>query len=162
MVSYGKEIRRTDSVKRTFAWLLCAAWMGLIYIMSAMPGDVSGGQSGLIVDFLLGAVRLFFGAETADVISADTIGLLVRKAAHMTEYAVLFLLYRRALALSGVRHPGVWALVMSACYAATDEWHQGFVADRNPSPADVCIDALGAAAAWCAHTAWIRIKHGRK
>ena len=66
----------------------------------------------------------------------------------MAEYAVLFLLYRRALFLSGARRPGIAALLMSACYAATDEWHQGFVADRNPSPIDVGIDTLGAAIAW--------------
>lgn len=145
-------------MKKAFAWLLCLIWMGVIFLMSSMPGDVSGGQSGLIVDLLLGMIRLFFGQEAAAAISIDTVGLLVRKAAHMTEYAVLFLLYRRALALSGVRRPGVTALVMSACYAATDEWHQSFVADRGPSPVDVGIDTLGASIAWGAHAVLNRIR----
>lgn len=145
-------------MKKAFAWLLCLIWMGVIFLMSAMPGDVSGGQSGMIVDLLLGMIRLFFGQEAAAAISIDTVGLLVRKAAHMTEYAVLFLLYRRALALSGVRRPGVTALVMSACYAATDEWHQSFVADRGPCPVDVGIDTLGASIAWGAHAVLNRIK----
>ncbi len=145
-------------MKKAFAWLLCLIWMGVIYLMSAMPGDVSGGQSGMIVDLLLGMIRLLFGQEAAAAISIDMIGLMVRKAAHMAEYAVLFLLYRRALALSGVRHPGLTALVMSACYAATDEWHQSFVADRGPSPMDVGIDTLGASAAWGAHAILNRIK----
>lgn len=135
-------------MKKIMAWLLCAAWMGVIYLMSAAPGDVSGGQSGMIVDLLLGAIARLFGAEAAASVSAETLGFLVRKGAHMTEYAILFLLYRRALGLSGARRPGVTALMLCACYAATDEWHQGFVAGRNPSPADVCIDTLGAAAAW--------------
>ena len=145
-------------MKKAFAWLLCLIWMGVIFLMSSMPGDVSGGQSGLIVDLLLGMIRLFFGQEAAAAISIDTVGLLVRKAAHMTEYAVLFLLYRRALALSGVRRPGITALVMSACYAATDEWHQSFVADRGPSPVDVGIDTLGASIAWGAHAVLNRIR----
>ena len=145
-------------MKKAFAWLLCLIWMGVIFLMSAMPGDVSGGQSGMIVDLLLGMIRLFFGQEAAAAISIDTVGLLVRKAAHMTEYAVLFLLYRRALALSGVRRPGALALVMSACYAATDEWHQSFVADRGPSPVDVGIDTLGASIAWGAHAVLNRIR----
>lgn len=159
MVSYGKKNREESSVKRTYAWLLCAVWMGVIFFMSAMPGDVSGEQSGLIVDCILGLIRLLFGAEAASSVSVDTIGFLVRKAAHMTEYAVLFLLYRRALALSGAHHPGLTALVMSAGYAATDEWHQCFVADRGPSPVDVGIDTLGAAIAWGAHTIFDRIRH---
>ena len=135
-------------MKKTGAWLLCAIWMGVIYWMSAMPGDISGDQSGMIVDLIRTVIRWAFGAQAAEAVSADTIGFLVRKAAHMTEYAVLFALYWRALSLSGARHPGFVALVMSACYAATDEWHQGFVADRNPSPIDVGIDTLGAAVAW--------------
>jgi len=135
-------------MKKTLSWLLCAVWMGVIYIMSAMPGDVSGGQSGLIVDVLLAIIRLIFGETAATSLPIDTLGLLVRKAAHMTEYAVLFLLYRRALFLSGAKHPSITALCMSACYAAADEWHQGFVADRNPSIIDVGIDTLGASAAW--------------
>ena len=146
-------------MKKTYAWLLCAGWMGVIYLMSAMPGDVSGEQSGLIVDCLLGMIRFLFGAEAAASISVDTAGFLVRKAAHMAEYAVLFLLYRRALALSGAHHPGLAALVMSAGYAMTDEWHQGFVAGRSPSPVDIGIDTLGAAIAWGAHAIFDRIRH---
>ncbi|MCJ7711091.1 MAG: VanZ family protein [Chloroflexi bacterium] len=44
------------------------------------------------------------------------------------------------------RQPRTWAvaLVLTACYAITDELHQGFVAGRYPSPVDVGIDTLGA------------------
>ena len=135
-------------MKKARAWLLCAAWMSVIYIMSAMPGDVSGEQSGMVTELMLAVIRLIFGQGAADAVSIEMLSLLVRKAAHMTEYAVLFLLYRRALVLSGAKRPGFTALVMSVCYAATDEWHQSFIADRNPSPIDVGIDTLGAAIAW--------------
>jgi len=143
-----KAIKGEMRVKKVKAWLLCAVWMGVIYIMSAMPGDTSGAQSGRIVDLVLAVIRLLFGPDAASAISVDTLGLMVRKAAHMAEYAVLFCLYRRALTLSGAKHPAISALLMSACYAATDEWHQSFVADRGPSPVDVGIDTLGAAIAW--------------
>ena len=156
----GKEKQGVNSMKKAFAWLLCLIWMGVIYLMSAMPGDISGEQSGLIVNLALGMIRFLFGQEAAASVSVDLISFLVRKAAHMAEYAVLFLLYRRALALSGVRHPYITALAMSACYAATDEWHQGFVADRGPSAVDVGIDTLGSSIAWGAHALWRRItKH---
>ena len=143
-----KAIRREMCVKKVNAWLLCAVWMGVIYMMSAMPGDTSGAQSGRIVDLVLTIIRFLFGPDAAASVSMETLELLVRKAAHMAEYAVLFCLYRRALSLSGAKHPAAAALLMSVCYAATDEWHQGFVEDRGPSPIDVGIDALGAAAAW--------------
>ena len=135
-------------MKKARSWLLCAAWMGVIYFMSAMSGDVSSEQSGRVMRLLLAVIRLLFGQEAAAAVSEELLSLLVRKAAHMAEYAVLFLLYRHALSLSGVKRSGLAALLLSACYAATDEWHQSFVADRGPSIVDVGIDTLGAAMAW--------------
>ena len=87
-------------------------------------------------------------------IPQDIVHLIVRKGAHMAEYAVLFALYRRALRLSGARRPGVLALVLCAAYAATDEMHQGFVAGRGPSAVDVAIDTAGAAAMWAVMAGW--------
>ncbi|MGN0777236.1 MAG: VanZ family protein [Candidatus Ventricola sp.] len=135
-------------MEKAGAWLSALVWMGVIFFMSAMPGDVSGEQSGRLVQLVLSAAAFLFGEDAAAGVSADTIHLLVRKGAHMAEYAILFLLYRRALIKSGARRPGVTALCLCACYAATDEVHQAFVADRGPSAADVALDTLGAALAW--------------
>lgn len=138
-------------MKKAAAWALCAVWMGVIFIMSAMPGDVSGAQSGMITRLIASVLVLLPGGGR---ILQDTVHLLVRKGAHMAEYAVLFALYRRALRLSGARRPGMTALVMCAAYAATDEMHQGFVAGRGPSLVDVAIDTAGAAAMWAVMAGW--------
>jgi len=138
-------------MKKAAAWALCAVWMGVIFIMSAMPGDVSGAQSGMITQLIASVLALLPGGVR---IPQDTVHLLVRKGAHMAEYAVLFALYRRALRLSGARRPGMTALVMCAAYAATDEMHQGFVSGRGPSPVDVAIDTAGAAAMWAVMAGW--------
>ena len=145
-------------MKKAGAWLGALAWMGVIFMMSAMPGDVSGAQSGRIAQLALRAIALLFGEDAASGVSPDVINLLVRKGAHMAEYAILFLLYRRALHASGARRTGLAALCLCACYAATDEGHQAFVAGRGPSVADVCIDTLGAALAWGALGALRRMK----
>lgn len=141
----------TQGKMKRLAWTLSGLWMAVIFIMSAMPGDVSGEQSGLIVRILL---RLFPGAGEA----IPMLELLVRKAAHMTEYAVLFLLYRWALSLSGVRRAGITALAMTVGYAATDELHQMFTPDRGPSPVDVLIDGCGALIGWGAAIVYEKIK----
>ncbi|MDD7173515.1 MAG: VanZ family protein [Clostridiales bacterium] len=133
-------------MKKAAAWALCAAWMALIFFMSAMPGDVSGEQSGTIVDLLLGALETAGVAQEA--IDPAMLELLLRKGAHMAEYAVLFVLFFRALRLSGAHHPGLTALLMSAAYAATDEFHQMFSEGRGPSPVDVLIDIAGAGGGW--------------
>lgn len=135
-------------MKRIKAWLPAALWMGVIFMMSAMPGDVSGDTSGRLMKLLLWLISLIAGDEAAAGIPLDTLHLLIRKAAHMTEYAVLFLLYHRALRMENAKHPGLYALALCAAYAATDEFHQGFVEARGPSAADVGIDTLGAGIAW--------------
>ena len=62
---------------------------------------------------------------------------MLRKGAHVTEYAVLGGLLYRALR----REP--LALAAGIAYAATDELHQHFVRGRHASPVDVAIDAVG-------------------
>jgi VanZ family protein len=88
------------------------ALMGLIFFFSAQP-DLGTG---------LGAW--------------DTV---LRKAAHMLEYGVLWWLWHRALRF---RHPAV-AVAITIAYAATDEFHQHFVSGRHGTPVDVLIDAAG-------------------
>ena len=131
-------------MKKTAAWLPAVLWMGVIFFMSAAPGDISGEQSGLVVDLLLTLWRYLSGGAPLDPDTLETLSFLVRKAAHMSEYAVLALLYRRALTQNGVSRPGSKALLLAALYACTDEIHQAFVPDRGPSPVDVLIDAAGA------------------
>src|SRR5262245_43017940 len=72
----------------------------------------------------------------------------LRKAAHVSEYAVLAVLLYRAFvhtvfqsrrALSA----GV-VLLSCAAYAASDEFHQSFVPSRTASLRDVMIDVCGA------------------
>jgi VanZ family protein len=74
---------------------------------------------------------------------------ILRKGAHVTEYAVLGALLYRALG----REP--LALAVGIAYAATDELHQYFVRGRHASPVDVAIDAVGLAAGMLL---WLRLR----
>ena len=63
----------------------------------------------------------------------------------MAIFGALALLLWRALALTTrLRRPWVWAPVVTALYAITDELHQSFVPGRDPSLRDVAIDVAGA------------------
>jgi len=75
--------------------------------------------------------------------SAATIGLLhmlIRKAAHFTNYGILFWLLIRG-PLYGRPYT---ALALCVCYAFLDEGHQIFVPGRTPSLYDVALDSSGA------------------
>ena len=137
----------SPGLRRGTAWALCAGWMAFIFLMSAMPGDVSGAQSGMVVRILLAVHDALWGPSGMSPQAISTLETLVRKAAHMAEYAVLALLFCHALRLSSARRPACRALLMCLVYAATDEFHQSFVGGRGPSPVDVMIDTAGAALA---------------
>ena len=149
-------------MRKFAAWALCAAWMLVIFMMSAMPGDVSGQQSGFVTELLEKALALLLGAQTAGKIPMDTLELIVRKCAHMGEYAVLFWLLAHALSVSGAKHPARTALIVCALYAASDEFHQCFSDGRGPSPVDVMIDTVGASAALGLRAAALHIRRHKK
>jgi VanZ family protein len=76
----------------------------------------------------------------------------VRKAAHVTEYAILGLLVWRAIRKPNAAssRPWLWpqaglCLLFVALYAASDEIHQAFVPTRQASAWDVLLDTLGGA-----------------
>jgi hypothetical protein len=98
---------------RVSAWAPVVVWAALIFTLSAIPSLDSG----------LG----FWD-------------LVLRKLAHLGEYAVLGALLYRALR----REP--LALLLASAYAATDEVHQAFVSGRQGSPVDWLIDTAGALA----------------
>ena len=104
---------------RLAAWLPVIGWAALIFAFSAQPNLRFVPDAGL--DFV------------------------VRKAGHIGVFGILALLLWRALAgTTAWRRPWAWALALAVLYAATDEFHQGFVAGRHESAVDVGIDAAGA------------------
>jgi len=70
----------------------------------------------------------------------EVIHYAIRKAAHFTEYGVLFLLLIRG----PMRGHTAWALAVCALYAMLDEGHQMFIPDRTASLYDVALDFSGA------------------
>ena len=92
------------------AWLPVVLWAALIFGLSSIP-DLGTGLGGW--------------------------DLLLRKLAHMAEYAVLGFLLFRAI---GQAAP---AIALGVAYAVTDEIHQTFVDGRHGVWYDVVVDSAG-------------------
>ena len=103
-------------------WLPVVVWAAVIFTLSSITALSSG----------LGVW--------------DTI---LRKAAHVTEYAVLGALLLRAFEREAP------ALAAGIVYAASDELHQHFVRGRHGAPVDVAIDTIGVAAGMLV---WLRVR----
>jgi VanZ family protein len=96
---------------------------------------------------LMGAI-FFFSAQPDLGTGLGVWDTILRKAAHMAEYGLLWFLWHRAL---DTQNP-VPAALITLAYAATDELHQSFVEGRHGTPVDVLIDAAGIAVAIAIHT----------
>jgi VanZ family protein len=92
------------------AWLPVVVWAAVIFALSSVPSLSSG---------------------------LGTTDLVLRKIAHVSEYALLGALLLRALERE------VPAFLAGVAYAITDEIHQHFVSGRHAAPIDVAIDAAG-------------------
>lgn len=85
--------------------------------------------------------------------SPETLGMLhgvIRKSAHFFEYFIFSLLVLRGVCGGRAGWKLSWALAtvaIAAAYAALDELHQAFVAERTGSALDSLLDTCGAAAA---------------
>lgn len=103
-------------------WLPVVVWAAVIFALSSLPSLSSG----------LG--------------TWDTV---LRKGAHLAEYAILGALLYRAFEREAP------ALAAGVAYAATDELHQHFVRGRHGAPVDVAIDAAGVALGMLV---WLRLR----
>ncbi|HXE42798.1 MAG TPA: VanZ family protein [Candidatus Baltobacteraceae bacterium] len=125
-------------------WLPVLLWMTLIFSFSS---DTHSQQhsSRFVEPFL----HWLFPQMPQDGIERIHHG--IRKCGHLTEYAILALWIWRALHQSKNNLPD-WSwpkvggtLLIVFLYAATDEFHQRFVATRTPMISDVLIDTIGGA-----------------
>lgn len=106
-------------------WLPAVVWAGIIFIFSNFP--------------------------TARVVPVSWQDFLFKKTIHLTEYAIFFLLWFRALKNTAdfpLPKTGRWVFIWTVFYAITDEFHQTFIYGREGTIRDVIIDGGGALLAW--------------
>ncbi|MGH8337894.1 MAG: VanZ family protein, partial [Gammaproteobacteria bacterium] len=108
-------------------------WMGCLFLLSTTV--FSAANTSKVIEPIL---RFIFPGASAATIAMEH--GLVRKAAHFTNYGILFWLLIRG-PMQGRPYA---ALGFCVFYALLDESHQIFVPGRTPSLYDVAIDSSGA------------------
>ena len=101
-------------------WFPVAIWAAVIFVLSAKP---------------LPTTSEFYWKD-----------FVVKKTAHLIEYAVFGTLVFRALINSGVsrKKAAIWSILISILYSLSDEFHQSFTPGREPRIRDVIFDTIGA------------------
>jgi VanZ family protein len=109
-------------------------------------GVFSGDLTRPLLARLLDLLRLDLSAAAFSVLHT-----VLRKSAHLFEYAVFSFLLYRALGngdrLSWQPHIARWCILVGAVFSLGDEFHQAFVRSRGASLVDCAIDTAGAALA---------------
>jgi VanZ family protein len=121
-------------------WVVTVAWAAQIFDFSTAT------FGGVFTTWLLSQI-LHLLHVTVSFPTFRLLHHLMRKSAHITEYALFsMLLYcslgRRSRAWK--KKTAICTLVVSALYSLSDEFHQLFVPGRGPSIFDSGIDTLGA------------------
>ena len=135
---------------RLILGIMLAGWMIIIFWFSNQPATESSEISGTISYRLVEDTdEIFNWGLTTDQIGniAGNIEYPIRKAAHMTEYAILFLLSYLATVKISMSQSRFYnrsiAVLISLLYACSDEMHQLLVPGRSGKMIDVGIDMAG-------------------
>jgi VanZ family protein len=123
------------------AWATTALWAGLIFELSTETYSAS--TTGWLLEQALSILHLHLSPA-----SFATLHLLIRKLAHLTEYAILALLLYYSLQVHRAEtwraRTALWAILVAGLYSLTDEYHQSFEPGRTASLMDCGIDTTGA------------------
>ncbi|MEY8390914.1 VanZ family protein [Lachnospiraceae bacterium 45-W7] len=135
-------------MRKRITGIIVIVWMAVIFAFSAQPARQSS-KTSQSVSYKIAEwqSRLSGRQKTKEELTAQAqaMQLIIRKGAHMGEYAFLAFLLCVHLSCYGVnrRKMALLSLGLTACYAASDEIHQLFVPGRAGRLTDVCIDTAG-------------------
>ncbi|HMN19172.1 MAG TPA: VanZ family protein [Candidatus Moranbacteria bacterium] len=104
-------------IEKISAWALALSWAVVIFLLSAMPGNPQHVPS----------MNYF----------------MLRKGAHILEYAALSFFLVRALFFSNFRFAELWGVLLALLFAFSDELHQRYVPFREGKIPDVLFDVGG-------------------
>ena len=114
--------KTNKNIKLLKLWIPVAIWMILIFLMS--------NRTSLKASYF------------------DPLDFVIKKTAHVTEYAILLILLFRAFYQSWRKKFDInklenYAIIITQIYAISDEWHQSHIAGRTATIRDMFIDFVG-------------------
>lgn len=125
---------------------LIIIWMIIVFMFSNQNGEQSQKTSNsvteIIVQILTNNQNI---TEEEKSILIDNADFIIRKLAHFTIYLIGGMLILNYINTFGIetKKKFIISMMIGVSYAAFDEFHQYFVAERSAQILDVCIDSLG-------------------
>lgn len=142
--------------KLILMWMPILAWAAVIFMLSSQPYEKQSLRPFLTdtvnIDWVRWQLSNLSFIYAGKVISIDTVSVvgflefIIRKGAHFFVFFILgWLLYRGLNSIFQSRQllSFMVSLFLVAFYAASDEYHQIFTANRTPLVNDVFLDFFG-------------------
>lgn len=127
-------------MKKHIMLIPISVWIFLIYFNSLQNADLSGANSGWVLDFVLNLFSKF-----SIILDPINTHYFIRKSAHVTEFfilASLFTIYFKNYNLSKM-YKLIYSLSLPLIVAIIDEVIQTYVPGRAGLFSDVIIDSIG-------------------
>ena len=122
-------------------WVITLTWAGNVTFLST--ASFGGSVTGWLLEQIFSSLHIHLAHPTFVIVH-----FLIRKLAHLTEYAILSLFLYFSF---NPRDPEGWhkrsafaAVIIAGLFSLTDEYHQSFVPGRTASIKDCGLDTLGA------------------
>lgn len=153
------EVEKQSWGRRLWRYGPPVAWA--CFVLFASSGNFSASNTSRIIrPFLL---WLFPNISNESLVYVH---FLIRKAAHLSEYAILALLAARAFRTSQKdklrRRWWLAAFVLVACVSLVDEYHQSFLPTRTGTIYDSFLDMTGGAVALACMALWLARKRTKR
>ena len=146
-------------MNRGLLWMAVLCLMTVIFAFSAQHGTASDEMTSVAV---MPLVEMMASMQEGDTMAAidicySIVGTIVRKLAHVCEYALLGYLVHQLMCTYGLRIRWL-PILFCVAYAVTDEIHQAFVPGRSGRATDVLIDSVGVFAGVYAPAALLAVR----
>jgi VanZ family protein len=154
----AEDAARSSQASRLWRYGPLLLWMGFIYFASTLQFSASNTSK------IIRPLILWFFPDISEE-SLIFAHFIIRKLAHLTEYAILGLLAARAFTTSSHQLLRLrwffFSLLLVILYALSDEFHQSFVPSRTGTIYDSLIDITGGFIALALLALWRKIRKSK-
>lgn len=130
------------------SWTFVLIWLSFIFCLSSQPAPKSDSLSKSITRVIVKGSNQIQGTNPSETQPSviNKLNNKIRDYAHATVFMVLGVLLTNALYMSRIKRVPVWlfAFLICAVYAVSDEFHQMFVPGRGRQMTDFLLDCAGA------------------
>jgi VanZ family protein len=149
------KVSRPSPASRLWRYAPLLAWMAFIFFASTVQFSASNTSR------IIRPVLLWLFPDISEE-RLTFIHFIIRKLAHLTEYAILALLAARVFITSSQhslkRRWFLFSLLLVSVYALSDEFHQSFIPARTGTIYDSLIDITGGLIALVLLALWRRVQ----